>query len=100
MKISIEHHNDQFNVGLSSKEGQEAFLVIKGCRVVEGQKGRFVSFPAKKLDSGKYWNHVYASPAFQSAVLDAYETSAPKVPSKREAAAKYRPSADDLDPPF
>ncbi len=98
MKISIEHFDNQFNVALTTKD--EPFLKIRGCRVVEGSKGRFVSLPAKKMDSGKYWKHVIASDAFQSAILDAYDASAPKVPSKREAAAKYRPSADDFGPPF
>lgn len=84
MKITIEHHDKSFNVALSSKEGSEAFLVIKGCRVVDGNKGRFVSWPAKKLESGKYWNHVYASEAFQAAVLEAYDAQAPRArPAKR-----------------
>lgn len=78
MHIEIEHHDRQFNVALSSAQGRQAFLVIKGCRIVEGQKGRFVSFPSRKLDSGKYWNHVYASEAFVAAVLKAYDDSNPK----------------------
>ena len=87
MKITIEPHGDNFNVALSSGEGKEAFLVIKGCRIVEGQKGRFISFPAKKMDSGKYWNHVYASEGFQTAVLkeyDAAQSTAPKSAAKAQ----------------
>lgn len=80
MKIIIEHHESQFNISLAGKEGDQPFLTIKGCRIVQGQKGPFVSFPSKKLDSGKYWNHVYASDKFQSAVITEYERSkkAPK----------------------
>lgn len=96
MKISIEHHNDQFNVGLASREGVEPFLVIKGCRVVDGRNGAFVSWPARKLDSGKYWNHVYASEAFARAVLDAYNESKPKPAAKPDkmGAVKARQLSD------
>lgn len=78
MKITVQQFDNQFNVGLASKEGADPFLTIKGCRVVDGSKGRFVSWPAKKMESGKYWQHVYANEAFQRAVLEAYDEAAPK----------------------
>lgn len=90
MKISIEHHNDQFNVALASGEGKEPFLVIKGCRVKDGDKGRWISFPARKLDSGKWWNHVYASEGFQAAILAELDKGQPK---------RQQRNHDD-DPPF
>ena len=90
MKITIEHHNDQFNVALSSEEGKEAFLVVKGCRVKDSEKGRFISFPARKLDSGKWWNHVYASEGFQAAILKELD-KAPSKPAPRRA-----PVDDDI----
>ena len=93
MKISIEHHNDQFNVSLASREGKEPFLTIKGCRVRDGSKGRFISWPAKKLDSGKWWNHVYASEGFQAAVIEEARKSAPA----REY-AKKRPDLAPTEP--
>lgn len=82
MKIIIEHHENQFNIALAAKEGTDPFLTIKGCRLVQGSKGPFVSFPSKKLDSGKYWNHVYASDKFQSAVIAEYEKTRSKPASK------------------
>lgn len=36
-------------------------VIIYGCRVVEGQKGDFISFPSKKGNDGKYYNHAYAA---------------------------------------
>lgn len=86
MKIGIEWfqgERPQFNVTLASGEGKEPFLTIKGCRIVDGPKGAFVSWPAKKLESGKYWNHVYASEAFATAVLQ----EAKKAPPKRRQEA-------------
>jgi DNA-binding cell septation regulator SpoVG len=70
MKINIERHGDQFNVQLSSAEGREPFLVVKGCRIVDGSKGKFVSWPARKKDDGTWWNHLWASEGFAKAVLD------------------------------
>lgn len=78
MEISIEWFNDQFNVGLASKEGAEPFLSVKGCRIVEGSKGPFVSYPAtKNQNTGKYWNHVWASDKFNAAVLAKAQASKP-----------------------
>jgi DNA-binding cell septation regulator SpoVG len=93
MHITIEHFEGKypsFNVNLSSVEGKEPFLVIKGCRLVDGNKGKFISWPAKKLDTGKYWNHVYASEGFMAAVVAEAEKGKPtKAKSNR-----------DNEPPF
>lgn len=99
--ITIEHFNDQFNVCLASKAGNTPFITIKGCRLVDGQKGRFVSFPSRKLDSGKYWNHVYASDDFQAAVIKAYDESKPAQKTHGEMKRGSRPGVDNFDePPF
>lgn len=96
MKIGIEWfegERPQFNVTLASGEGKDPLLTIKGCRIVDGQKGAFVSWPAKKLDSGKYWNHVYASEAFAVAVLqEAQKTRTKQAPKGR--------AVEDEAPPF
>jgi len=98
MHIGIEWFGGkypQFNVGLASAEGREPFVTIKGCRIVSGSKGEFVSWPATKNEStGKYWNHVYASEAFAAAVLERAKESMPKETPKRASV-----DTDDL-PPF
>lgn len=96
MHITIEHHNDQFNICLHSQEGRDAFLVIKGCRLKDSEKGRFISFPARKLDSGKWWNHVYASEAFQGQILKALDASKPKTHSQMKRGSMD----DDSDVPW
>lgn len=69
----------QFNVEISSKEGADPFLSIRGCRIVSGKDGEFVSFPATKKDDGKWWNHVWANDKFGKTVLDlAKAAQAPK----------------------
>jgi DNA-binding cell septation regulator SpoVG len=90
MHISIEHFTGKypsFNVALSSTPDKEPFLVIKGCRIVDGNKGKFVSWPAKKMDTGKYWNHVYASDAFAAQVIKEAEKESPK---------KQKPTEDEI----
>ncbi len=103
--IGIEHHGDQFNVTLTSPGKTEPFVTIKGCRVVSGSNGPFVSWPSRKMDNGKYWNHVYASNEFAAAVLSAYNRSVDGAPQARPAAPVRRPpppapAADPNEPPF
>ena len=81
MHITIKHFSGKypsFNVGLCSKEGAEEFLSIKSCRIANGAKGEFVSWPATKKDDGKYWSHVWANDKFASAVLELAKASLPK----------------------
>lgn len=95
MHISAEWFNDNFNLSLHSSQDKDPFITIKGCRIVSGSKGPFVSFPSRKLDSGKYWNHVYANEPFQAQVLKIAEAARPasqKAPAKR--------NDDDSDLPF
>lgn len=71
MNVLITWHGDQFNVELASKEGMEPFISVKGCRIVEGSKGPFVSYPATKNEkTGKWWSHVWASEKFSAVVLE------------------------------
>ena len=101
MKITIKHFDGKypsFNVALSSAEGREPFIEIKGCKVVNGQNGAFVSWPAtKNQTTGKYWNHVYGSEAFNAAVLEeALKTESKPVPMSKRASS----APDDDIPPF
>ena len=94
MNITIEHFDGKypsFNVNMASKEGAEPFLVIKGCRIVNGNKGDFVSFPATKNEkTGKYWSHVYANERFSNEVLRLALAQKPKA----------APVEDDSEIPF
>ena len=48
---------DRFSV---SCELEENFRIqINGCRVVEGKKGDFISYPAWKDKNGEYHNYAY-----------------------------------------
>ena len=97
MKITVQWiagERPQFNVSLASAEGKEAFLDIKGCRIVDGSKGPFVSWPATKNEkSGKWWNHVYGSEAFNLAVIEAAEAARPKPDTRTHSERKHDNSA-------
>lgn len=102
MKISIKHFDGQypsFNVSLAN-EGKEPFIEIKGCKIMNGSSGEFVSWPSRKKDDGSYWNHVYASNDFNAAVLKAAKDGrpAPRHQAPSHDAAKVRqlpPKHDD-----
>lgn len=94
MNVTTTWHGDNFNVELASKEGAEAFLSIRGCRLMDGKSGPFVSYPAKKNEqSGKYWNHVWASDKFNAVVLSKALESQPRQQGKQR-------EQDDSDIPF
>lgn len=99
MVITIEWHDGKypsFNVNLHKVEGSEPFLSIKGCRIANGSKGEFVSWPATKNErTGKYWNHVYAGEAFGVHVLKLAKDALPKT-----ARGASRPADDDDSIPF
>lgn len=103
MQISIDWHDSgkypSFNVNLHKVEGAEPFLSIKGCRIVQGSKGEFVSWPATKNErTGKYWNHVYAGEAFGVHVLKLAKDALPKTARPTKGGSGFDDMADD--PPF
>lgn len=69
MDITLDFHGDQFNINLHGAPGADPFLSIKGCRIVNGQNGPFISYPSRKMENGKYWQHVYGGEKFNAAVL-------------------------------
>jgi len=75
----IDGKYPSFNLGLSSKEGREEFLVIKGCKIMTGKNGEFVTGPSTKGKDDRYWNHTYMSKEFAEVVLEKAKASEPKV---------------------
>lgn len=82
MEISIrwftESQYPSFNVGVASKAGNDPFIEIKGCRIVQGKDGEFVAPPSTKGKNDKYWNHAYFSKDFAAVVLEKAKESQPK----------------------
>jgi len=69
MKLSIAWHDDKFNIEFTRPNEDKAFLSIKGCKIVEGKSGPFISMPSSPKKSGGFWNHAWADEKFQSAVM-------------------------------
>ena len=99
MDITVKHFEGQypsFNIMLHSAPGSEPFLEIKGCKIVNGANGEFISYPSRKNENGKYWTHVYGGEKFNAAVLKkAKEGQAPK---PRQAPARSNSGGfEDMD---
>lgn len=84
-----------FNLNIASAEGKDDFLSIKGCRIVNGSDGEFLSMPATKNEqSGKYWNHAWASEQFAAHVLKIAKESRPQQQAPKES---KKPELYDID---
>lgn len=98
MDIQIKWHQDQFNVHLASKEGAEPFLEVKGCRIANGSKGAFVSWPStKNQQTGKYWSHCYGSEKFNAVVLSKAQETQPRATGRQQ---QRQQDEDDSSIPF
>jgi DNA-binding cell septation regulator SpoVG len=103
MEITIEHFEGtypSFNVGIASQKGKQPFLVVRGCKIANGQNGEFVSGPSTKSEkTQKYWNHTFFSPEFAEAVLKKAKEGMPRQSSEPTRRAPARPASkfDDLE---
>jgi hypothetical protein len=90
-----------YTIRLATAEGRAPFLEIKDCRLIEGGKGRFVSFPARKDDKDKWWPHVYASDAFQVELIKAMDAATPRQDTRTLGQMRKGSAGDeDQDVPF
>ena len=100
MEINIRWFDGRFpsfNVEVASKAGNEPFVTVKGCRIVTGEDGDFVSAPSTKGDNGKYWSHAYFSKDFAAVVLERAKESMPKPQQAKQPSVS---SDFDSDIPF
>ena len=86
IRIIWNEGNNGFNVGLALSPKDSTFLLVKGCRVVNGPSGPFIGYPARKDDTGQWWSHVWGSDEFNAAVLAKVQASV-KAPSSTAANA-------------
>jgi len=85
MEVSVEWQEGQypsFNLILSSKAGVDPFITIKSCSIMQGSKGEFVKYPSKKMDSGKWFNYIYANEKFNSVVMEKAKAAKQNTPVK------------------
>ena len=89
-----------FNLGFHSTPESEEFLSIKGCKIFDGAKGSFVSYPSTKKADGKYWNHCWGSKAFNDAVLKMAMASRPAAiptpPQQVGTGSGFEDMSDDI----
>lgn len=94
MHIKTEWFTGQypsFTVHLSGANGREPFISIKSCRIVDGSNGQFVSWPSRKMESGKYFNYVWGNDEFAAEVLRLARESLPKAETRTAAPRRSAP---------
>lgn len=94
MQIEVEHKDGKypsFNLVLRTGPGKDPFMIVRGCRIVNGANGDFISYPSRKQDDGKYWNHVYGSKEFNDIVMSVANHAAA---AKPKAAAQSKSVVD------
>jgi DNA-binding cell septation regulator SpoVG len=100
MNLTVEWFEGKypsFNLSLHSKEGSPAFLTIRGCRIVDGKDGPFVSYPAQKNEkTGKWWNHCQGSDRFNDEVLLLAKAKQPQSRDDNRGSQKSN-KEDDFD---
>jgi len=100
MKITAEARQGGkftfYTIRLHSAEGKEPFLEIKDCRIIDGSKGRFISFPARKDDKDKWWPYLYASDGFQVEAIKAMDAATPAQDTRTHGERK-KPTLIDMD---
>ena len=89
-----------YDVMLASAEGREPFLTIKDCKLIDGSKGQFVGFPARKDDKDKWWPMVYASDGFQAEIIKAMNAATVRPTDTRTLSERKKPPVDMDDIPF
>lgn len=58
-KLIVVKRAKQFDDGKIAFDMIVNDVTIYGCRLIEGKKGMFVSFPQRKGNDGKYYNIAY-----------------------------------------
>ena len=100
MHITVKHFEGQypsFNIMLHSAVGSEPFLEIKGCRIVNGSNGPFISYPSRKDEkTGKFWNHVYGGEAFNAHVLKIAGGAPKPAPKPAPVGSGFDDMSDDI----
>jgi DNA-binding cell septation regulator SpoVG len=59
-----------FNIKVASTPGKEPFMTIRSCQIKDGPTGKFISYPAKKQEDGKYFKFFFGNDLFNRAVLE------------------------------
>ena len=96
LKVEMSQSGQTFGLAFHKPGNDKPLFVIKGCRLVGGQNGMFVSGPASKMNDGKWFNYLFMDKAFGEFVTKEVEKVAPK-PS---ANTSTQNSDDSSDVPF
>lgn len=78
-KIEPSQSGKTCGIAIHKKGEDKPFLVVKGCRIANGQNGQFLSGPSTKLDNGEWFNYLFTTKEFGSYISGlALEVMQPK----------------------
>lgn len=86
-KIEPSQSGKTCGIAIHKKGEDKPFLVVKGCKIANGQNGQFLSGPSAKMDSGEWINYLFMTKEFGGYISGlALEVMQPKKPesSKRD----------------
>lgn len=96
VEVKIEMSPSGKTFGIAFTKNDKVLYVTKGCRLVNGQNGPFISGPSTKMDDGKWFNYLYIDKEF-GAYLTKLALEAAPAPAPQQS----RQSAPDMsDVPF
>lgn len=103
LQVDVEHKDGKypsFDLILRTGEGKDPFMIVRGCRVVSGSNGEFISYPSRKTEQGKYWNHVWATSEFNELILKKAKSAPAAAPRQQTKPADPLAGLEDDSIPF
>lgn len=85
-----------FNIKIASSPGREPFMTIRSCQIKDGPHGKFISYPAKKQEDGKYFKFFFGNDLFNRAVLEKALGSQPAESSNHSGGSGFDDMKDDV----
>lgn len=99
ISVKIEPSTSGKTFGLALTKGDKVLMVVKGCKLVSGQNGQFVSGPSTKMDDGKWFNYLFMDKQFGDYVSKLAIEAMP-AQTAQQAAPQRQAVADTSDVPF
>lgn len=98
-KIELSQSMKTCGIAIHKKGEEKPFMVIKGCKIVNGQNGPFLSGPATKIDND-WFNYLFMSKEFSQYISEMAVKAFPKQAQGSKAPASGGGMIIDDDIPF
>lgn len=96
VEVKIEPSKSGKTFGIALTKGDKVLLVVKSCKLAQGQNGPFVSGPSAKMDDGTWLNYLFMDKQFSDYVTGLAVKAMEQAPQQSRQAAP----PDSSDVPF